>query len=336
MKQLVENTIYEFFTTYNYCKRLILEAKHIVSTFNDVETYVVEKVKEFPINEPVYTGWNFFNNEDLCKKCVNEQIGTPIYVIVEYLGQSTFAYIDNRDFDNEKIMLHINHLNINDEDLLSKIHHEFVHAKSSYSNSIIDPLTNYNHQYDISNVTYYIDVKNKRYSAKEESGFVPYDLFNISYIGNAYNALYFISKTEQEARINQIYKYITSKYSNQDVLNRDELFKEVLYISLFDEFDELVSQCEKWQDNKHSYKLALCISYYMNEIGYMKYKLLSKENMIKYFNIIDGPSQEIDTYFNLCVNKCCEILYKSLVSYEKRVMSIINDAIGDVKNNTIK
>lgn len=336
MDKTTKNIICEYFHSHNYCYSMLLEAKHIVTTFNDVADYIVSNIKNYQSNKLIYTGWNFYRDEDICKNVKDESIAIPIYIIIEYLGHSTFAYIDKRNFEDEKIILHINHLNINDDDLLSKIHHEFVHAKNSFSNKAIDPLMNYQHQYDIENILYYIDIENKKYSLENKEGYDQYELFNISYFNRAYNALYLISKTEQEARINQIYKYITKKYNNSNVPSKEMLFKEVLHISLLDTFNELVSQCGEWQDNKYCYKLVLCVAYYMNKIGYLSYKGLTDENMVKYFNIIDGNVQNMDIYFNVCVSKCYNLLYNSLMKYEQMVVSIISDATFDIKEGKAK
>ncbi|WQJ53439.1 MAG: hypothetical protein [Wendovervirus sonii] len=319
-----------------YIKSALLETRHIVTEFNNAAKYISENILSFN-NNIQYSGWNWHIASKTCSFDNNANSGYPIYVVIDDdLYEQTFAYVEKRKLFNNKIILHINANNINDKDLESKLNHEFTHIRTSYAAFYVDPLDNMKHRYDIQNIIYYINKATKQYSLTYFENSEKYSLFNDTYINNAKACLYYMSQTEQEARLNQTYKYIILKYSKENLPDRKHLLKETNYISLLNEYIDFYENLEL-QFNSTYFRRQLCIAYYMNLHRYIKHDILNKETMLEYFNMANiRKYNEIDNDLIDPIENAISCIYKNLLKYEQKIINIIDDAMYDIKQESAK
>jgi len=211
---------------YSYGKSALLETRHIVTEFNNAAHYIAENINQFT-DTLQYCGWNWHIGNKTCSFDNNKNSGYPIYIVIDNnLDDNSFAYVEKRELSNNKIIMHININNIHDNDLESKLNHEFTHIRTSYSVFFMDPLASRKHRYDIKNISYYISMHTKKYSLCYFENSERLFLFNTVYIENAGTCLYYMSQTEQEARLNQTYKYIIQKYDMETLPSRKKLLIE--------------------------------------------------------------------------------------------------------------
>lgn len=333
---LQHDTNYQW-NLYMHCKQILNETCHIVTDFLSLTKWLSTNLKTFDTDKLIYTGWNYHIISNQCNQDNNKNTGYPIYVIIDsHIGnEKTFAYVEDRDLKDNKIILHVNVLHINDTDILSKLRHEFTHIKTQYSNFYKDPLVQKKIKYNIKDLIHYINREKKEYSFNYITGSIAYPLFRNHY-KKACACLYYMSETEQEARINQVYHYIVQKYNDDDELNHDLLLSETHEITLLKDFDNLFELYER--DIDGSAKDVLCLAYYLNQLGCIHYDILNdKDLMLKYFNIIDDIKyRDFDERLIFPLNKTIDYIQNSLLKYEQKILFIIDDAICDIKQGTIK
>jgi len=225
----------------------------------------------------------------------------------------------------------------NDVDLYSKLMHEFLHIRSSYSRFFKDPLQlQRKNQYNITNITYYYNIQTKEYCLHLTNSLnIRDELFNDTQINKANDLLFLMSKTEQEARINQVYQYIISTFDKSNLKNLEELIEETNNISLLEYFNDLYTNINAYIEMNYL-NIPLCIAYYLNKFNYMNYIELNEEHVLKYFNKVNKEKIENNYKNNIYISKAAKCIYANLIVYEKKISNIIKDAINDVKNNSIK
>lgn len=261
-----------------YCKHILNESRHIVTEFNNVISWLSKNIKNFKHYTLIYTGWDWNLIDKACFKNSNNS-GYPIYISIDSdFDDYSFAYIENRDLSNDKIIIHINANNVDDIDIKSKLSHEFTYIRTMFSQIQKNPLETKKIKYTIKDICYYLDIKNRKYSLNSFSNAQEKTLFNQHFL-NAINCLYYMSETEQEARINQIYKYIVDKYDVTNVPNRNILLKEIDDISLLSDFIEAYESIEN-SNNQYAFRKVLCLAFYLNDLGCIHYDILSDKQLM--------------------------------------------------------
>lgn len=304
------------FTIFNLCLQYSLnEEQHIVRQFEECSKYIVNNIQNFDQDKLVYSGFNWHISSSKCTYDNNENSGFPIYINICNFDNldNKFAYTQYRDLSDNKIVIYINKNFISDPKLYGKLQHEFVHVRTQYAKYFKNPLEGKKHNYDVKNIFYY-ENRIKRL------------LFNYSQLQIVTNILYVMSKTEQDARINQVYRDLD--FINVDLTNFSliKIIKEIEDESLLQYFDDLKDQINQYND----FKLLLIIAYYLNKFGYgINSNYLSDDNMKRIFSLNYKISE---TDFNIC-NKVINLIDESFQEYQNKICKIINKYIKEQNKN---
>jgi len=308
------------------------EEQHVVREFELAAKYIVKNIKNFKEDCLEYTGWNWHISTKNCIYDNNENSGFPIYICIKNFDDNTkFASLENRDLINSKIIINVNKYFKDDFSLYSKLMHEFTHCRTSYSNYDKDILQNKKHLYNIKNIDYYIDLETNEYSLDKFENSIEKELFNQIYFLKARNILYFISQTEQDARINQLYQYLNEninqfKNTPKSIII-EEIIKKTSDISLILDFRGEIEKL--FNDlNTNNYKILLCISYYLNKLCQL-HNNLDDTYMLKIFNIVDGKNYKYTANDSIIANETYNFLYDKLQKYQRKIYDIISKIFID-------
>lgn len=292
------------FDIYNICMKYSLnEERHIVRQFEECSYYIINHIYDYPINKLVYSGFNWHISLSKCLFDNNENSGYPIYIkICEFDDSNKFAYTEYRDLYDNKIIIYINKNFIDDPKLYGKLEHEFVHVRTQYARYFKNPLNGKKHNYNVKNIFYYKDG-------------IEYQLFNNSQLQIANNILYLMSKTEQDARINQVYRDLNFIDIDLQNFSFENIIKNIEDTSLLQYFADLKDQLQYYND----FKLLLIIGYYLNIFGHMNCNKLSGEYML---NIFSYNYKMTNFDFDIC-NKVIKIINESFEQYKNKICKII-------------
>jgi len=76
--------------------------------------------------------------------------------------------------------------------------------------------------------------------------------------------------------------------------------------------------------------------YFLNQYGYVHFKWMDEDFALRYFNKIDGNKQPFDADIIEPLNKGYDVIHKSLLIYQNRILNIIDDALTDIETGNIK
>jgi len=186
-----------FHSTDFYLDMKLNEKYHEVRYFDDFLDNIEKILEKHEDEIYFYTGWNYkpikeyvggvIKKYGICEKTDNEYVDYPIYINIRYMEDDSYTSIDR---NTDKIVITINTYNLKMNTLRYSLQPEFMHVVCDYSEK------GYSNLNTLKNTISYDD-----------------NIFDID--EDAYKeimtALYWINKSEQEARLSATLKYVREK-----------------------------------------------------------------------------------------------------------------------------
>lgn len=291
------------YRNYNYYFQ-IFESYHVLHDFDDCINYLVQFIDDNKNKKGLlYIGWNW---NILQKKCTfeqNENSAYPIYInFYNDDIHELYMYVSERDFNNSKIIININLKVLNLIDIEYWLAHEFLHIRQQFALSKRNILLS---KKNIGDNIVINDIRLKRYEFKIKE------------------LLYYISPTEQQARLQSLYRFVLNNDYNEinQILikaNKYILIKE--YKNFYNNLEELVEQ-----NNPLIYKSILVLGYFLYKQNIIKQKLTL--DFLNY-KLQDFSSNDVkDTTLQIL-----NTIHENIQKYQIQLIKVIKLALND-KNN---